>query len=158
MLARIRRMVSAVPRAPQMLSHLDPLRPYLVVLRGRFLKGVGLRVLWPQIPRMAAFAIVLFAARVRRSRRRSTEALTGIHSARRFTHVRSGALNDYLAGFQGVSDCLQTIAVKRQATMEALSLLVLSSFVSHNSVQRVGLPCRPKGRNLAGALCLCGAE
>ena len=58
--------ISAMPRALQMLSHLDPLRPYLVVLRGTFLKGVGLRVLWPQILGMAAFAIVLFTASVRR--------------------------------------------------------------------------------------------
>jgi ABC-2 type transport system permease protein len=45
--------IANMPRAIQWVTCPDPLRYYLVVVRGIFLKGVGLRVLWPQLPALA---------------------------------------------------------------------------------------------------------
>jgi len=41
--------ISSMPTALQYFTNLDPLRFFLVVLRGTFIKGVGLSVLWPQM-------------------------------------------------------------------------------------------------------------
>ena len=45
--------IGSMPTALQWITNLDPLRFYLVVLRGTFIKGVGLEVLWPQMVAMA---------------------------------------------------------------------------------------------------------
>jgi drug efflux transport system permease protein len=45
--------INSMPAALQWFTNLDPLRFYLVVLRGTFIKGVGLDVLWPQMIAMA---------------------------------------------------------------------------------------------------------
>ena len=45
--------IAAMPHALQLVTYLDPLRFYLIVLRGTFIKGVGLGVLWPQMLAMA---------------------------------------------------------------------------------------------------------
>jgi ABC-2 type transport system permease protein len=47
--------IANMPLPVQWLTFLNPLRYFLVVLRGVFLKGVGLDVLWPQ---MAALALL----------------------------------------------------------------------------------------------------
>jgi ABC-2 type transport system permease protein len=54
--------ISSMPPVLQWLTYLDPLRYYLVVLRGTFLKGIGVDLLWPQFVGMAAFATVTLAA------------------------------------------------------------------------------------------------
>jgi ABC-2 type transport system permease protein len=38
-----------MPAAIQVLTYLNPLRYFLIVIRGIFLKGVGLAVLWPHL-------------------------------------------------------------------------------------------------------------
>jgi ABC-2 type transport system permease protein len=45
--------ISSMPTALQWFTNLDPLRFFLIVLRGTFIKGVGLDVLWPQMVAMA---------------------------------------------------------------------------------------------------------
>jgi ABC-2 type transport system permease protein len=45
--------ITSMPTALQYFTNLDPLRFYLVVLRGTFIKGIGLDVLWPQMFAMA---------------------------------------------------------------------------------------------------------
>ncbi|MGB8681360.1 MAG: ABC transporter permease [Candidatus Binatus sp.] len=45
--------ITSMPTALQWFTNLDPLRFYLIVLRGTFIKGVGLGVLWPQMIAMA---------------------------------------------------------------------------------------------------------
>ena len=45
--------ITSMPTALQWFTNLDALRFYLVVLRGTFIKGVGLQVLWPQMIAMA---------------------------------------------------------------------------------------------------------
>jgi len=58
--------IASMPIAMQWLTYLDPLRYYLVVLRGIFLKGTGLAVLWPQMFAMALLASLLLALSVLR--------------------------------------------------------------------------------------------
>jgi ABC-2 type transport system permease protein len=41
--------IANMPHAIQWLTYLNPLRYFLVILRGIFLKGVGLNILWPQM-------------------------------------------------------------------------------------------------------------
>jgi ABC-2 type transport system permease protein len=50
--------ISSMPTLLQWFTNLDALRFYLVVLRGTFIKGVGLDVLWPQMIAMAILGAV----------------------------------------------------------------------------------------------------
>src|SRR5271169_4546973 len=45
--------IASMPRFVQWLTYLDPLRYLLVILRGVYLKGIGLDLLWPQMAAMA---------------------------------------------------------------------------------------------------------
>ncbi len=58
--------ISSMPTALQWLTYANPLRYFIVILRGVFLKGVGFGVLWPQMASMAVFAIVILLASVLR--------------------------------------------------------------------------------------------
>ena len=51
--------IASMPAPIQVLTYLIPLRYFLVIIRGIFLKGVGLEVLWPQ-----ALALLLFGVGV----------------------------------------------------------------------------------------------
>jgi ABC-2 type transport system permease protein len=58
--------VANMPTVVQWLTYLNPLRYFLAILRGIFLKGVGLEVLWPQLAALAAMgALVLWGVAVR---------------------------------------------------------------------------------------------
>ena len=61
--------ISSMPQVLQWLTYINPLRYYLVVIRGTFLKGVGLSVLWPELAAMAAIAAVLLATSILRFRK-----------------------------------------------------------------------------------------
>jgi ABC-2 type transport system permease protein len=58
--------ISTMPRWLQYLTYLSPLRYFLVVLRGTYLKGVGMDILWPQMAAMAALGISLLTLAVLR--------------------------------------------------------------------------------------------
>jgi len=51
--------ISTMPPWLQYLTYLSPLRYFLVVLRGTYLKGVGMEILWPQMVAMAALGLGL---------------------------------------------------------------------------------------------------
>ena len=51
--------ISTMPQWLQYLTYLSPLRYFLVVLRGTYLKGAGMEILWPQMLAMAALGISL---------------------------------------------------------------------------------------------------
>ena len=53
--------INTMPQWLQYLTYLSPLRYFLVVLRGTYLKGVGMDVLLPQMAAMAGFGVVLLA-------------------------------------------------------------------------------------------------
>lgn len=62
--------IKSMPAVLQLVTYLVPARYFLVVIRGIFLKGVGISVLWPNILALAVFAtlmIVVASMRLRRS-------------------------------------------------------------------------------------------
>ncbi len=61
--------ISTMPLWLQDLTYLSPLRYFLVVLRGSFLKGVGMDVLWPQMAAMGGIGTVLLALAILRFRK-----------------------------------------------------------------------------------------
>ena len=58
--------IATMPQWLQYATYLSPLRYFLVVLRGTYLKGVGLDILWPQMAAMAALGLGLLAIAVLR--------------------------------------------------------------------------------------------
>ncbi|MEW5764400.1 MAG: ABC transporter permease [Acidobacteriota bacterium] len=58
--------IANMPEAVQWLTFLNPLRYFLVILRGVFLKGVGLEVLWPQMAALAVLGASLLALAAQR--------------------------------------------------------------------------------------------
>jgi ABC-2 type transport system permease protein len=62
--------IENMPRIIQYATYLIPLRYFLVIVRGIFLKGIGLDLLWPQAAALAAWGIVVLALAVARSRKR----------------------------------------------------------------------------------------
>jgi ABC-2 type transport system permease protein len=61
--------ISSMPDWMQWLTYLNPLRYFLEVLRGVYLKGVGVDVLWPQMAAMGLFGVVMLAISVARFRK-----------------------------------------------------------------------------------------
>jgi ABC-2 type transport system permease protein len=62
--------IANMPVPVQWLTHLNPLSHFLVIIRGVFLKGTGFGVLWPQFLELAVLGGVVFAAAVKRFRKR----------------------------------------------------------------------------------------
>ena len=64
--------VSSMPVVFQYLTLLNPIRHFLDIVRGVFLRGAGLDVLWPQFLALALIATVLLTLAARRFRKRLT--------------------------------------------------------------------------------------
>ena len=62
--------IENMPAAIQPFTYLIPLRYFLVILRGIFLKGVGLETLWPQALALLAWGIVILTLATLRSQKR----------------------------------------------------------------------------------------
>jgi ABC-2 type transport system permease protein len=62
--------IENMPHTIQWVTYVIPLRYYLVIVRGIFLKGVGFQVLWPQVAALAAWGTVVIGLAVTRSRKR----------------------------------------------------------------------------------------
>jgi len=58
--------INTMPHWLQYLTYLSPLRYFLVVLRGTYLKGVGLDILWPQMMAMLALGVGLLTVAILR--------------------------------------------------------------------------------------------
>jgi ABC-2 type transport system permease protein len=54
--------ISNMPEAAQWITYVNPLTYFLVIIRGIFLKGSGLAVLWPQFVALAVLGVVLLGA------------------------------------------------------------------------------------------------
>jgi ABC-2 type transport system permease protein len=61
--------IENMPRVIQYATFLIPLRYFLVIVRGIFLKGIGLSLLWPEAAAMCAWGIVVLALAVARSQK-----------------------------------------------------------------------------------------
>ena len=62
--------IENMPAVIQWITYVIPLRYFLVIVRGIFLKGVGLEVLWPQVAALAAWGAVVISLAVMRSSKR----------------------------------------------------------------------------------------
>ena len=62
--------IENMPDVVQPLTYLIPLRYFLVILRGIFLKGVGLDVLWPEALALLGWGVVILALATLRSTKR----------------------------------------------------------------------------------------
>ena len=61
--------ISTMPQWLQDFTYANPLRYFLIVLRGSYLKGVGMDILWPQMVAMAGLGVGLLATAVLRFRK-----------------------------------------------------------------------------------------
>jgi ABC-2 type transport system permease protein len=62
--------IENMPQAIQLVTYLLPLRYFFVVIRGIFLKGVGMPVLWDETVALLVFGLVIMAASALRFRKR----------------------------------------------------------------------------------------
>jgi len=62
--------IENMPHVIQYATYLIPLRYFLVIVRGIFLKGIGLPLLWPQAAALAVWGTVVLSLAVARSRKR----------------------------------------------------------------------------------------
>lgn len=53
--------IENMPDLIQYITYLNPLRYFLIVIRGIFLKGNGLDILWPQLAALLVFGIIIFS-------------------------------------------------------------------------------------------------
>jgi len=63
--------IENMPAVIQPFTYLIPLRYFLIIVRGIFLKGIGLELLWPQAAALAAWGLIVLALAVSRSRKRA---------------------------------------------------------------------------------------
>jgi ABC-2 type transport system permease protein len=63
--------IENMPAVMRAITYVIPLRYFLVIVRGIFLKGIGLDLLWPQAAALAAWGIVVLSLAVARSRKRA---------------------------------------------------------------------------------------
>ena len=61
--------ISSMPQVLQWFTYINPLRYYLVVIRGTLLKGIGISVLWPEFVAMAVLATALLTLSILRFRK-----------------------------------------------------------------------------------------
>ena len=51
--------IRIMPVVVQYLSYLNPLRYFMEIVRGVFIKGVGVSVLWPQMGILAVYGVTI---------------------------------------------------------------------------------------------------
>ncbi len=61
--------ISNMPQPVQYVTYLNPLRYYLYIIRGVFLKGIGTEALWPELVGLLALGSIIFPFAVRRFRK-----------------------------------------------------------------------------------------
>ena len=62
--------IENMPRIIQTVTYLIPLRYFIVILRGIFLKGVGLETLWPQALALLGWGVTILLLAIARSSKR----------------------------------------------------------------------------------------
>lgn len=58
--------IANMPAVVQVITYLNPLRHFLVIIRGVFLKGLGFAILWPQIMALFIIGVLVLALAVRK--------------------------------------------------------------------------------------------
>ena len=54
--------INSMPVLVQYVTYLNPLRYFMEIIRGIFLKGVGVKILWPQILALSGYGILILVA------------------------------------------------------------------------------------------------
>jgi ABC-2 type transport system permease protein len=62
--------IENMPRVIQLVTYLMPMRYFLIIVRGIFLKGVGFRELWPQAAALLALGLAILTVSIARFRKR----------------------------------------------------------------------------------------
>jgi ABC-2 type transport system permease protein len=62
--------IENMPVPIQIITHVVPARYFVTIVRGIFLKGIGMTLLWGQLAFLAVFAILVFWAAERRMRQK----------------------------------------------------------------------------------------
>ena len=62
--------IANMPVPVQWLTYLNPLRYFLIIIRGIFLKGTGIHVLWPQLLGLMILGVIVFTGAVSRFKKR----------------------------------------------------------------------------------------
>jgi ABC-2 type transport system permease protein len=65
--------VENMPKLIQIMSYAVPLKYFLVIVRGIFLKGAGWQTLWPQMAALVVFSAVIFTASVTRFQKKFSD-------------------------------------------------------------------------------------
>jgi ABC-2 type transport system permease protein len=63
--------IENMPAVIQPFTYLIPLRYFLVIVRGIFLKGIGLDLLWPEAAALGGWGVAVLSLAVMRSRKRA---------------------------------------------------------------------------------------
>jgi len=62
--------IASMPEPMQYITYIIPLRYFLIIIRGIFLKGIGLDILWPQALALLAFGLTVLSLAALRFRKR----------------------------------------------------------------------------------------
>ncbi len=62
--------IANMPRVIQVITYANPIRYFLVIIRGIFLKGIGINVLWHQLVALAIIGTTLLTLSSLRFRKR----------------------------------------------------------------------------------------
>jgi ABC-2 type transport system permease protein len=62
--------IENMPGPIQAISHIFPARYFVTILKGIFLKGVGLEVLWVELAFLGGYAAIVFLLAVRQLKRK----------------------------------------------------------------------------------------
>jgi ABC-2 type transport system permease protein len=61
--------IANMPLVVQWITLVNPLRYFLVIIRGIFLKGIGVSILWPQMAALGVLGMITLSLAVRRFRK-----------------------------------------------------------------------------------------
>jgi ABC-2 type transport system permease protein len=64
--------IANMPEAVQWLTYANPLRYFLVIIRGIFLKGVGVNILWPHLTALAVIGLTVLGTASKRFKKTMT--------------------------------------------------------------------------------------
>jgi ABC-2 type transport system permease protein len=54
--------INSMPVLVQYVTYLNPIRYFVEIIRGIFLKGTGIRILWPQILALSGYGVLILVA------------------------------------------------------------------------------------------------
>jgi drug efflux transport system permease protein len=62
--------INSMPTSVQWLTYLNPIRYFMEIIRGIFLRGTGPSILWPQMAALAVFGVAIFSSSALRFRKK----------------------------------------------------------------------------------------